>query len=536
MSSEKATRNPPKYSVIENALAMLVESIQEQNCVAARNALVPMHRLSSEVLALILLESLDFENGFCQKALRSLAQFAHRWWEIIKSQSRFWTCVVWPGDDMALSIRKARTLPLQLLARNGRHPRSTDLQQNIKSLLRAHADRWFKISIVSDWGRVSRLFSEVLERSAFSRLEILKMVGVSRVFHVELGRLERLREAWLSFIPCRGHGPDPTNLAPLLTCLFLKISRYKAYPVSCLASFLRHCSNLQELDILDLSNFENEDEDDTQIQPPSFISLPALRSLSIEHTAGTDASPDVQILGLIRSPNLANFKINYYHLDPDPDAEAEGDVEGIDAVGVFRVLRDSSQFESDALPMSSAVRNIGDSVYLGVVFETSCVQVRAESRGAPGSRPVDLQLSAFNSDIEDFSRDILPYLTCLDIPIELTSLNHLEQGGWGHILDRFRNVTPNGGPRASGLETLKLRDQFGYVSWTADIHEMPPRIAEMLEKRRELFKSAGMVWPSEFRVITDYYIFNEDEGIWIQLEKEEDQTHLEEEEHHSHMV
>ncbi|KAG8912346.1 hypothetical protein FRC00_004727, partial [Tulasnella sp. 408] len=271
MSSEKATRNPPRSSVVEKALAMLLESIQEQNLVSAtlndqrdsdsyqseierldclaedrilaaesvllaakrsatvflrrRNALVPLHRLPSEILALILLESLDFENGFDQTVLHSLAQVAHRWWEIIKSQPRFWTCVLWPGDNIALSIRKARTLPLQLLNRQAWNSESTDLQENIKSLLRTHANRWFKISIASYWGHIPPLFAEVLELSAFSRLEVLKMMGVDDVVHVEFGRLERLREAWLSFIPCKGHDPDTTNHMPLLTYLYLKLSR-----------------------------------------------------------------------------------------------------------------------------------------------------------------------------------------------------------------------------------------------------------------------------------------------------------------------
>ncbi|KAG8911494.1 hypothetical protein FRC00_006391 [Tulasnella sp. 408] len=566
MSNKKATRNPPKSSVIENALAMLLESVQEQNLVAAtrndsedgdyfqseierldclaedtifaaesvlpiarrsaaallcrRNALVPIHRLPYEILTLILLESLDFENGFDQTALQSLAQVAHRWWEIIKSEPQFWTCVLWPRDDMASNIPKAKTLPLQLFDRTyWPEPQTEILEQKMKSLLQTHADRWFKISIVSGLAHISPLFTEVLEKSSFSRLEVLKMMGIRGVFHVELGHLERLREAWLSFVPCRGHGPDPINPAPLLKYLYLELSDWDSYPVSCLASFLRHCPSLQELDILGLSSYEVEDEDDTQSRPPSFISLPALRSLSIGHTAESEDRPDIQILGLIRCPKLANFKIRC-GLYPHPDTDEDQVAQGIDAAGVFRVLRASSQFEPDALPMSSAVRNIGDSVYFNVVLEPNQVKVQAQNRGAPEHLPVDLILPAYPLDMEKFSRDILPCLTSFDIPIELISSDRFEQGGsrWADILDRFRNVTvlefrgaldsvmellealsqpssslPGGGPRAPRLETLRLHNPFGYISRAPDIHKMPPHIAEMLEKRRGLFKSAGMM-------------------------------------------
>ncbi|KAG8912345.1 hypothetical protein FRC00_004726 [Tulasnella sp. 408] len=585
MPSEKAIRYPPKSSVVEETLAMLLESIQEQNLVAAplndqrdgdsyqseierldclaedrilaaesvllaarrsaavflrrRNALVPMHRLPSEVLALILLESLDFENGFDQTALQSLAQVAHRWWEIIKSQPRFWTCVLWPGVDMASNIPKAKTLPIQLFNRQDWLSNPTDfLERNIKSLLQTHADRWFKISIVSDVTYIPALFTEVLEQTAFSRLEVLRMVGVHGVFHVEICRLERLREAQLSFIPCSGHGPDPTNPAPLLTHLYLQLSPYESYPISCLASFLRHCPDIQRLDILDLSNFEAED--DTQSQSPSPICLPALRSLSTKHLSSSEAIPEVQILGLIRCPNLANLNIRY---DVDPDTDEDADAEGIDTAGVFRVLRASSQLEQDALPMTSAVRNIGDSVYFDIVLESNGVRIRARNRGAPGeSCPVDVRFPASQIDMKDLSRDIVPYLTSFEIPIELTSFDHVEQDGWGDILDRFRNVVvlefrgnlepvtellealsqpasslPHGGPRAPRLETLKLPESFDYASWTPDIHEMSPRIVKMLEKRRGLFRSAGMVWPSEFQVRTNLYIFNEDDGVWTRL-------------------
>ncbi|KAG8957295.1 hypothetical protein FRC00_004182 [Tulasnella sp. 408] len=584
MSSKKATRNPPKSSVVESALAMLLESVQEQNLVSAtlhdqrdrdsfqseierldslaedrilaaesvllaarrsaaallrrRNALVPLHQLPSEVLALILLESLDFENGFNQVALKSLAQVAHRWWEIIKSQPRFWTCVLWPGDDMALSIRKAKTLPLQLFSRQDWLDLGLPWQSI--SLLQTHADRWFKISIVSDSGYAPQLFTEGLEQSAFPRLEFLKMVGVVGVFHVEICCLERLREAWLSFIPCKGHGPGRTNPAPLLTYLYLQLLPYKPYPISCLASFLRHCPNLQELNILNLSNFEDEAEDDTQGQPPSFIFLPALRSLSIAHTSGDDDGPEVQILGLIRCPSLTNFKM-YCYLDPHTEAAV-----GIGAARVFRALGASSQFEPDALPMSSAVRNSGEAVYFKVVLGNRGFQILAQNRGAPESRPMDIILPMGRRGhitMEDFSRDTLPYLTTFDIPIELATPEQFSQGSsrWADILDRFRNVTaldyrgypesvkelvealsqpssslPGGGPRAPCLETLVLHDDFSYYAiQTAHPNQMAPHVAAMLKKRRELFISMGMVWPSNFRInLGNDKTFNEDEGGW----------------------
>ncbi|KAG8957296.1 hypothetical protein FRC00_004183, partial [Tulasnella sp. 408] len=73
------------------------------------------------------------------------------------------------------------------------------------------------------------------------------------------------------------------------------------------------------LDILNLSN-------NAQSQPPSLISLRALRSLSINHTSTSEAIPDVQILGLIRCPNLANLNIRYAVVDPGTDEDADADV------------------------------------------------------------------------------------------------------------------------------------------------------------------------------------------------------------------
>ncbi|KAG9046320.1 hypothetical protein FS837_004634 [Tulasnella sp. UAMH 9824] len=442
---------------------------------------------------------------------------------------------------MASNIPKAKTLPLYLFSRQYWNESPTDiLQQNIKSLLQTYADRWFKISIVSGLAFISPVFTEVLEKSSFSRLEVLKMMGIRGVFHVELGRLERLREAWLSFVPCRGHGPNPGNPAPLLKYLYLDLSHWESYPISCLASFLRHSPNLQDLEILGLSNHE----DDSQSRPESFISLPALRSLAIKHTAESEDSPDIRILGLIRCQNLANFKIRF-HVYPDPDTDEDPDTEGFDAAEVFRVLRAPSQFEPDALPMSSAFRNMRDSVYFNVVLESNNVKVQAQNRGAPEHPLVDFILPTCRLDMENFSRDILPYLTSFDIPIELISSNRFKQGGsrWAHILDRFRNVTilefrgtlepvmellealsqpssslPGGGPRAPRLETLRLRHEYGYISWTADANQMAPQIAAMLKKRRELFEFAGMVWPSNFRVnLGDYKTFNENEGGWTKM-------------------
>ncbi|KIO27005.1 hypothetical protein M407DRAFT_23697 [Tulasnella calospora MUT 4182] len=494
-----------------------------------RNATVPLHQLPSEILVLILLETLDVETGCDQMTLRNLAQVAHRWWKIIKSEPRFWNCIVWPGDDIALAIRKAGTLPLQL-TRQSWSSRSRNPEQDTGSLIRAHADRWFKISIRHSWG-APRLFADALEQSAFSRLEVLHMEGIVEVAHVEIGQIERLREALLSFIPCWGHGPKPINPAPLLTNLYLKLSSLGSYPSACLASFLRHCPNLQQLKIQDL--WEDSDRDNTHSQSSSIISLPALRSLRIENLSKGEHSTEIPILGLISCPNLATLQIHY---------SLERDREGVDAAAVFRALWASSQLKPDALPMRSVVRKMGDSAYFSVHVENDQVRICAENRGSPKAPPVDFILPAYGLNMDDFSRDILPHLTSFDIPIELTT-HRLDQGGghWSDILDRFRNVTvllfggtaepvqeliealsqpssslPGGGPRAPRLEALRLQDAYYTTSWLVD--QFAPHIAAMFEKRRGLFKSAGMVWPSKFRVIgRDFYTFNEDEGVWTAM-------------------
>ncbi|KIO27007.1 hypothetical protein M407DRAFT_23699 [Tulasnella calospora MUT 4182] len=501
-----------------------------------RNALVPLHRLPSEILAIILLESLDPQKAFDQMALRKLAQVAHRWWEIIKSEPQFWTYVVWPGDDVALGIRKAGTLPLQLVIRHSQNLRSKNPKENIGSLLRMHANRWLKISIESFPGHVPRLVTDAFERSAFSRLEVLHMEGIGYGVHLEIGHVERLREAWLSFIPCRGHDSKPINPAPLLTNLYLSLSRQASYPSACLNSFLRHCPNLQELTILDLS--KDSDGDNARSQAPSLIPLPALRLLSIKDVSKGDNSTDIPILGLIRCPNLATFDIRYSLGD-------RWGVGRIDAAAAFRALWASSPLEPDALPMSSVVRNVGDSVYISVVLDTYQVEIRAQNRETDELSPMDLVLPAYDLDMEGFSREILPYLNSFNIPIGVTQSDQFDQGSgrWSDILDRFQNVTilqfcgtkesvqeliealsqpsslPGGGLRAPNLETLRLHDDSREVSWTMHAHQMAPHIAAMLRKRWELFKASGMLWPSKLWVtVDDYYTFNEDEGGLIKLE------------------
>ncbi|KAG8905526.1 hypothetical protein FRC00_013206 [Tulasnella sp. 408] len=78
-----------------------------------RNALLPINRLPPELLAGILLESVNNRRPRIW-ALQELAQVTWRWWQIVKAEPQFWTYICPPLECVELQIRKAGVLPLHL--------------------------------------------------------------------------------------------------------------------------------------------------------------------------------------------------------------------------------------------------------------------------------------------------------------------------------------------------------------------------------------------------------------------------------------
>ncbi|KAG8924446.1 hypothetical protein FRC01_011491, partial [Tulasnella sp. 417] len=492
-----------------------------------RNSLVPLHQLPAEILAMILLDSLDFEGGFGQKALQSLAEVSHRWWTIIKSQPRFWTCVGSLEDDIALNIRKAGTLPLQIISDTECRPPSG---QEIVSLVRAHAHRWFKIRIQSD--QMGDPLFQALAGYAFAGLEFLEINGFPHTVHLELRNIERLRQARLSLIPCVGHGRrQQTQPAQLLTSLSLVLSEHGKYPCACLSSFLRQCPNLRDLEICGLTADSNKAR--TSDLSSSLISLPSLRSLLIQNFSHRFVGTEFPLLSCLRCANLTTFTILYSMQQPGQ----------VDPVAIVRQLCVPSQPEAEALPMDSVLRNIGEQVYFDILIHLGQVYIMAQNRGTSETSPMRFGFYVSPPTTEVFTRDILPHLTLLEIPIEIRITSYVEAGSWSKILDRFQNVTvlefsgptdlvqeligalsqssssPYGvAPRVPRLEMLSIDDKYRNF-WSANIDQMAPIVAVMLEKRRGLFKSAGMEWPSTFQVkALNSHIFNE--GAWTPLKED----------------
>ncbi|KAG9020510.1 hypothetical protein FS837_008147, partial [Tulasnella sp. UAMH 9824] len=265
------------YQVASEAL-QLVAQTRVIRLRRQRNALLPINRLPPELLAGILLESINNRRPRIW-ALQELAQVTWRWWQIIKADPQFWTYICPPLESVELQIRKAGILPLHLdwTVRRG----STD-PDGFKRLLEDHAERWTSMNFDSYRDGVGL---QVLCTKRFPRLIYLRAHQIDDTvdenWKLNFAECQNLQEAYLPIMPyfSASHSSTP----PVhLRILHLDLGSMESNSSSDLESLLHLTPELVSLEV------ENLYVDATPPSPPDapIINLPTLRRLGFTNVGG----------------------------------------------------------------------------------------------------------------------------------------------------------------------------------------------------------------------------------------------------------
>ncbi|KAG8938568.1 hypothetical protein FRC04_008250 [Tulasnella sp. 424] len=465
-----------------------------------RNALLPIHRLPSELLSAILINSIRENQPDRTKALQSLARVAWQWWQTIKSDPQFWTHITPPNENAELQIRKAGILPLRLNLANQR---------------------------VGDEGHSSTTCSKV-DKHGPPRLPrecCAASVIESEVWRFNVAEFQSLREAHLPIVPYFSVSSTSNNPL-LLQTLHLNLNFDGSHSSYDLESVLRYNPQLIELEVEDLN-------DDTS--PPSpvntpIINLPMLRHLRFSNVVCGERGDKIPLLAQIRAPLLETLGLCYH-------AQRGARAIDIGARTIFNALvtrpRASLNRSEDA-PLYSTLRNAGPSASWTILAREVSITAKGSGKGrldiqcprkdyipryilrplAKFTLPVDLDLGRCDEDTKlafwDGVLDATPLLRSFTLacPVEVAQ----------QVLDRLSTKAPSPSstnPRAPLLEKVRFQhDLSSEDEWSADDAE--DAVRKMLEGRRNLFIQGGVLDPPRL-VVTGPYgaVFDEAEGKWV---------------------
>ncbi|KAG8940613.1 hypothetical protein FRC04_005178 [Tulasnella sp. 424] len=496
-----------------------------------RNNLLPINRLPSELLSAILIQSVNDDQPQRMKALQKLAQVAWQWWQTIKSDPHFWTCITPPLESVALQIRRAGILPLRLhwpadVAVKG--------QDAFKDLLTRHAGRWTSIEIK---GFNSEFGLEVVCASHFPHLEYLNVASqmMTKNYNLNLTQFQILQEAHLPVMPYFS-APLSPNSPTLVRILHIDLRTREVYSSADLESVLQLIPQLIELKVEYL--YIN-----TTLPSPvdiPIIDLPMLRLLRFANVILGEEQYGIPLLAQIRAPLLEILDLSY-------DYESDGWL-----IDMGRKMFDelvtrpsaSSNRPEDA-PLYSVLRNASPSASWRVELGEEEVVIRA---GGDGKGRLDISVGIDYSTKDDIPGHILPHLATFTLPIDL-SMVRLDECTtlefWDDVLDttpllrslrlesllqvarqamnRLATEAPSSNsiiPTAPLLEKLWLQHEGGGpgVSWSEG--DVEGDVENLLERRRTLFVQGGVFDPPKL-VVTgpNSLVFDEVECSWLDSEK-----------------
>ncbi|KAG8941418.1 hypothetical protein FRC04_004211 [Tulasnella sp. 424] len=492
-----------------------------------RNALLPIHRLPSELLSAILIEAVDKDLVLHKmEVLQLLAQVAWKWWQTIKSDPQFWAHITPPMGGVELQIRKARILPLRLS-----WPTSVGVQSRdaFKDLLQRHAERWTSMDLESP----EDVVLQVLCTHPFPRLEYLELhpnyMTMGGAWRLNLANFQNLQEAHLPILPYFSISPT-SNSSLFLQTLHLNLDFDGSYSSYDLESVLRYSPQLIELEVEDLN-------DDTS--PPSpvntpIINLPMLRHLRFSNVVTGEERDKIPLIAQIRAPLLEKFGLRYRNIGRDRAI----DIGGRTIFDALVTRPRASLNRSEDAPLYSTLRNAGPSASWKVGVGNRRVSITAKdgleerldlhcSRKddipryilqplAMFTLPVDLDLGWWDEDTKlafwDAVLDATPLLRSFTLDC---SLQVAEQ-----VMDRLSTKAPSPSsinPRAPLLEKVcfqadpELSDEDLWAEGDAG-----EAVKAMLESRRNLFIQGGVLDPPKLVVIEPSgSVFDEVEGRWV---------------------
>lgn len=275
---------------------------REHNCVQ------PINSLPTEVLTLVLLMAIPADEKYDLIHLRKLAAVETRWWDIIRSEPRFWTEIVFQhGPSLqatALKLRKSQSMPLNITVIS-QWQDAVAAQTDIESfmeLLSGHTQRWRSWTGLSvhSLNHVVHTLNSAGSLAGLRTLYMSSSTGRTNLL-LNIAQAPQIEDLYIDGIPTQW---SPSTYAHLrsLTIRCLHMAPGTLYDI------LR---NTEGLKVLQLEYISSEESHYTN-PGRSLVLLKQLRLLRLAFLATPITLP---LLRCISAPALRSFDV--HHVDTD---------------------------------------------------------------------------------------------------------------------------------------------------------------------------------------------------------------------------